>query len=356
MSSLINTQVIYKQVPTGLPNPDQDFEIKKTTITLKDVVLKANEILVKTLFASVDPYMRVRMRDPSVPSYLPAFIPGQPMNGAIVAEVLRSTDSKFIQGDIVVAFGNWEEYNVLSTADAGFFGVEKIPDARSGKYPLSNLLGVLGVTGLTAYVGLHKICEPLTPGQTLYVSAAAGAVGQVVGQYGKSLGLRVVGSAGDDKKVDYLLKELKFDAAFNYKKHSSDLVGILKETCPNGIDIYFENVGGKMLDAVLVVCNSNARIAACGMISQYNRPDGHEGIFNIRTIIGKKIRIEGFHANDGPPTYPATAFQTFRKLLEEGRLLAKDHVTEGIENLPQAFVYMLNGKNFGKAVVKIADL
>lgn len=355
MSFKTNTQVIYKQVPNGLPNADKDFEIKKVPIVLKDVELKANEILVRTLYASVDPYMRARMRDPSIKSYFPAATPGKPMNGGVVAEVLRSTDAKYAEGDIVVAFANWEEYTVLSTVSAGLSGIQKIPGARSAKYPLSYLVGVLGMPGLTAYVGLHKICEPLTAGQTLYVSAASGAVGQVVGQYAKSLGIRVVGSAGDDEKVDYLLKELKFDAAFNYKKHS-DFVAILKETCPNGIDIYFENVGGKMLDAVLTVCNSNARVAACGMISQYNRPDDQEPIFNIANIIGKKIRLEGFIVSDDALTYKDAAIKTFTKLLQEGDLKYKEHVTVGIEKLPHAFVDMLIGKNFGKAVVKIADL
>jgi len=355
MSFKTNVQVIYKQIPQGLPDPDKDFEIKKTTIVIKDVELKPNQVLVRTLYASVDPYMRARMRDPSIQSYFPAAIPGQPMQGGVVAEIVKSTDPKFSVGDIVVSFGNWEQYSVMSTDSKAFGGVQKVPGGRSSKVPLSYLLGVLGMPGLTAYIGLHKICEPLTAGQTLYVSAASGAVGQVVGQYGKSLGLRVVGSAGDDAKVEYLLKELKFDAAFNYKTET-DFVKILKETCPQGIDIYFENVGGKMLDAVLVNCNSNARIAVCGMISQYNRPDDLEPIYNISQVIGKKIRFEGFIVSDDIPKYKDDAIKAFTKLLQAGQLKYKETVTEGIEKLPHAFVDMLQGKNFGKAVVKIADL
>jgi NADPH-dependent curcumin reductase CurA len=196
---------------------------------------------------------------------------------------MASTDSRFVKGDVVVSFSTWEEYSIVSTKAEGLAGTVKIPNSRSSPVPLSYYLGVLGMPGLTAYVGLHKICEPLTAGQTLYVSAASGAVGQVVGkkeknlkglklwedfhpnycnflvhcvgQYGKSLGLRVVGSAGDDAKVAYLLNELKFDAAFNYKTEA-DLSVALKRTCPKGIDIYFENVGGAMLDAVLEVRNT----------------------------------------------------------------------------------------------------
>jgi NADPH-dependent curcumin reductase CurA len=357
MSFKTNVQVIYKRIPEGLPSVEKDFEIKKSTIVLKDVVLKPNEVLVRTLYASVDPYMRGRMRDPSVKSYFPAAVPGAPMTGGIIAEVLRSTDDKVVAGDVVLAFGSWEEYSVISTAavPGSPSGVKKIPGGRDSKVPLSYFLGVLGMPGLTAYVGLHKICEPLTAGQTLYVSAASGAVGQVVGQYGKSLGLRVVGSAGDEDKVKYLLNELKFDAAFNYKKHD-DFEAILKETCPNGIDIYFENVGGKMLDAVLVNCNNNARIAVCGMISQYNRSSDPEPIYNASNIIWKKLKLEGFIVSDDIPKYGDEALKAFSKLLQQGKLIYKETVTEGIEKLPQAFVDMLQGKNFGKAVVKIADL
>ena len=167
--------------------------------------------------------------------------------------------------------------------------------------------------------------------------------------------LRVVGSAGSEEKVNYLLNDLKFDSAFNYKKET-DFVKILKETCPNGIDIYFENVGGKMLDAVLVNCNNNARIAVCGMISQYNRPEDQEPIYNLALVIGKKIRLEGFIVSDDAEKYGEDAMKTFASLLQQGKLIYKETVTKGIENLPRAFVDMLQGKNFGKAVVHIADL
>jgi len=259
----------------------------------------------------------------------------------------------------VVTFASWEEYTVVDAGEGGRFAVKVIPDARKSQIPLSYYLGVLGMPGFTAYIGLHKICEPLKrpdgKQQTIYVSAAAGAVGQVVGQYAKSLGLRVVGSAGDDDKIAYLLKELDFDAAFNYKKHD-DFKAILKETCPDGIDIYFENVGGKMLDAVLANANDFARIAVCGMISQYNRAHDPEPIYGLATVISKRIRIEGFIVSDEMNKYAVDATKAFGSLLREGKLKYRETVTDGIENTPRALVEMLQGKNFGKAVVKVADL
>jgi NADPH-dependent curcumin reductase CurA len=361
MSSIkTNTQVIYKQIPAGLPVPNKDFEINKSTIDLDGLELKPNQLLIRNLYLSVDPYMRARMRDPKIKSYSPAVIPGQPMNGGVVAEIIKSTDAKYAAGEIIVGFANWEEYTVIDTsgAAASGFGSKVIPGARENKIPLSYYLGVLGMPGLTAYIGLHKICQPLKSNekqQTLYVSAAAGAVGQVVGQYGKSLGLRVVGSAGDDAKVDYLLNELNFDAAFNYKKHV-DFKKILKEKCPNGIDIYFENVGGKMLDAVLAVANDFARIAVCGMISQYNRPDNPEPIYGLALLISKRIRMEGFIVSDNLTQYAMDGLSTFSGLIKDGKMKYRETVTDGIENAPKAFVDMLEGRNLGKAVVKVADL
>lgn len=357
MSATQNTQIIYTQVPTGLPDPNIHFQTKKVPFDLAKVDVPAGHMLVKTLYLSVDPYMRARMRDPSQKSYFPAAAPGQPFMGGSIVEVIKSADPKFQPGQVLVGFSNWEEYTIIP-AKALLGSYVTIPNAKQSKVPLSYYLGVLGMPGLTAYAGLHKFCAPLTPGQTLYVSAAAGAVGQVVGQYAKSLGIRVVGSAGSDDKVNFLLKELGFDAAFNYKKHSGrkNLTAILKETCPNGIDMYFENVGGEMLEAVLDVANDFARIAACGMISQYNRTDDPEGIHNLFQVIGKRIKLGGFIVSDHTAELGMECVTTFVKLLTEGKMKYKEDVTQGIEKAPHAFVDMLQGKNFGKAVVKVADL
>lgn len=356
MSLKRNVEIIFKAIPKGLPDPATTFEIRKGTIDLKKVELKKNEVLLKSLYASVDPYMRARLRDSSIKSYFPAATLGEPMQGGMVAEIAQSNNPDYAVGDIVTAgLSKWAEYSIANPADPSTGGLRKVPNGRKSPLPLSYYLGVLGMPGMTAYIGLHKICKPLTPGQTLYVSGAAGAVGQVVGQYGKALGLRVVGSAGDDAKVTYLLKDLGFDAAFNYKKYD-DFNTILKETCPNGIDIYFENVGGKMLDAVLKNCNDFARIAACGMISQYNRAENPEPIYNMMNIIGKRIRLEGFIVSDDAPKYAKEGMETFSKLMKEGKMKYKEDVSEGIESLPETFVGMLQGKNFGKAVVHISDI
>ncbi|KAI9295964.1 allyl alcohol dehydrogenase, partial [Neoconidiobolus thromboides FSU 785] len=296
--------------------------------------LVQDQLLVRNLYASVDPYMRGRMRPSEVESYFQGFQLNKPLNGGIVSEVITSKSDKFKKGDIVVAFGDWSEYAIVSAARTNL-----IPNGRESKVPLTYYLGITGMPGATAYVGLHTICEPIKQGETIFISAASGAVGQVVGQYCKQLGLRVVGSAGSDDKVEYLLKELNFDAAFNYKKYD-DLVPVLKEHCPNGIDIYFENVGGKTLEAVLEVANDKCHIPACGMISQYNKGKESDGIHNLTQIIGKRIRIEGFIVNDRLDLFPK-AFETFGKYLAEGKMKYKEHLTEGVENLPTAFIDML---------------
>jgi len=349
----MNTQVIYSKIPSGLPDPKQTFTVKKVPFDKEKAVVPPGYLLVRTLYLSVDPYMRARMRSPEVKSYFPAAMVDTPFMGGAVVEVIRSGEPKFQPGQVLVTFSPWEEYAIIP-AVSPIGSIVVIPNPRESKVPLSYYLGVLGMPGLTAYAGMTKFCAPLTPGQTLYVSAASGAVGQVVGQYAKALGIRVVGSAGSDDKVAYL-KELGFDEAFNYKKHT-DFTSILRSTCPNGIDIYFENVGGKMLEAVLEVANDFCRIAVCGMISQYNRTENPEGIHNMFQIISKRIKMAGFIVSDHVGECAHAAVPTFAKLLTEGRMKYKETVTVGIEKAPQAFVDMLEGKNFGKAIVKVADL
>jgi len=348
-----NVEIFFKEIPKGLPDPSRTFEIRKGTIDLERVELKEGEVLIKTLYASVDPYMRARLRDPSIQSYFPAVVVGERMAGGVVAEVVKSNNPGFTAGNIVAGMGDWAEYSVSKPGN-DMRSLQKIPNAKQSPLPLSYHLGLFGIPGITAYVGLHKICNNLTPGKTLYVSAASGAVGQVVGQYAKALGLRVVGSAGDDTKVDFLLKDLGFDAAFNYKKHEN-FDAILKETCPNGIDIYFENVGGKMLEAVLNNANSFCAIPVCGMISQYNRSENPEPIYNLTHIISKRIRMEGFIVTDDIPKYGMDCIKTFTKLVQEGKMKYKEDISKGIKSLPETFVGMLQGKNFGKAVVHVAD-
>eukprot|EP01098_Paradermamoeba_levis_P007779 TRINITY_DN323_c0_g2_i4.p1 TRINITY_DN323_c0_g2~~TRINITY_DN323_c0_g2_i4.p1 ORF type:complete len:351 (+),score=125.45 TRINITY_DN323_c0_g2_i4:1279-2331(+) len=348
---LSNKRVIYLKAPTGFPVPNQDTAVDTTTVSEE---LPENSLLLKNLYLSLDPYMRGRMRDPSVKSYAPAFTIGDAMTGGGVSEVFRSTHPDYKVGDIVQGMIGWEEYTtVISDAAIQGRGLKKLPaEVKSLGVPLSYFIGVLGMPGLTAYVGLHKFLEPKS-GETLFISAAAGAVGQLVGQLGKILGLRVVGSAGEDEKVEYLLKELKFDAAFNYKK--VDTGKALKEFCPNGIDLYFENVGGETLDHVLTNCNKFARIAACGMISQYNNAPGEGyGVKNLMQVVPKQIKISGFIIGDHAAPYLERFQKEVGGYLREGKVVYKEDVTVGLDGAQEAFVGMLKGKNFGKAVVKIA--
>lgn len=346
-----NTKVIYTSIPDGMPDADKTFKVVRETIDLEKVNLKDDELLVRTLYASVDPYMRFRMRDPSIKSYFAAVVPNQPMSGGIIAEVVNSKSSSFKKGDVVSSFGEWAEYSIVSAK-----GSTVIPDARTMSSPLSYYLGVVGMPGLTAYFGLHEVCQPIKPGETIFISSASGAVGQVVGQYAKLLGLRVVGCAGSDEKVEFLLNELKFDAAFNRRTRANDYLAALKETCPNGIDIYFENVGGKLLDAVLAHANEFCRIPVCGMISQYNKFQSPDPIYNLPLVIGKSIRIQGFLVSNLMHKYGEKAKAELGAFVKEGKLKYKEHVVEGIEKLPETFISMLEGGNFGKASVKIAAL
>ncbi|KAI9243750.1 hypothetical protein BDA99DRAFT_429140 [Phascolomyces articulosus] len=348
MSSTSNKEVRFSKIPTTYPFPGEHLTVSETNIDL-DAPLKEGEFLLKLLVLSVDPYMRARMRDPSIKSYFPPFSVGKPMNGGTVSVVVKSNNDKFKEGDIVTGFSNFQEYTLGTKETAPAFEVRKEP--KENGIPLTNFVGILGMPGLTAYAGLLRYGKP-KEGETLYISAASGAVGQIVGQLGKVLGLYVVGSAGSDDKVEYL-KEIGFDDAFNYKT-AGDLTTKLAEVCPKGIDIYFENVGGKMLEAVINNCNAFGRIVACGMISQYNL-EKPEGIHNIMQVVTKRLRIEGFIVSDS-----ADMEQDFRrdmiKWISEGKIKYRETVVDGIEATPQAMIDMLQGKNFGKQVIKVADL
>ncbi|RIB25040.1 hypothetical protein C2G38_2068424 [Gigaspora rosea] len=240
----------------------------------------------------------------------------------------------------------WEEYSHIP---ANVVSTEILTKEISiSKVPESHFLGLLGIPGMSAYVGLNKIGQP-KKGETIFISTASGAVGQVVGQIAKIKGLRVIGSTGDDSKIKYLEEELKFDGAFNYKTCNTDEK--LKELCPNGIDIYFDNVGGETLDIAINHLNNFARVVACGMISQYNAKE-HYGVKNIIQVIAKRVLIQGFIVSDH-----FQEMESFHKEMVEwfkqGKLKYKEDIVEGIQNAPQALVNILTGKKFGKMVVKI---
>jgi len=291
--------------------------------------------------------MRGRMREPEKKSYSPAFQLNEPMNGHVVAEVIKSNNPKFKQGDYVYGNGPFQEYTHVPAAQAGRFVVRN--EARDSGLPVSNFVGVLGMPGLTAYVGLFEIGQP-KKGETLFISAASGAVGQLVGQLGKEFGLRVVGSAGSDEKVEYL-KSIGFDDAFNYKTTNMDAE--LTRTCPNGVDVYFENVGGETLEVLLNHMNTHGRVVACGMISQYNTQDLY-GVRNLFVVVTKRLRIQGFIVFDHQNKEPEF-LQKVIALLKDGKITYRETISEGIDSTPQALLDVLKGTNFGKQVVKVAS-
>ncbi len=331
-----NTQILFAKRPTGWVD-ETTFETVETDLP----ELADGQVLVRNIYLSVDPYMRGRMNDTK--SYVDGFQLGQPLQGGAVGQIAQSRNNRFQEGQYVTGMLGWESYSVSSGKDL------RVVDPAHG--PLSYYLGVLGMPGLTAYVGLLDVGRA-KDGDTVFVSAASGAVGSVVGQIAKIKGCRAVGSAGGDDKVAYLTDELGYDAAFNYK--TADSLGrALKETCPDGIDVYFENVGGAMLDAVLPRMRFQGRIALCGMISQYNleRP---EPINNLIAMLVSRSTIQGFIVSDHWDRLPAF-IADMSGWLRDGKVKYREDVMEGLENTPDAFIRMLSGKNFGKQLVKIGE-
>ncbi|KAK9928980.1 hypothetical protein M0R45_026091 [Rubus argutus] len=336
-----NKQVILKDYVTGFPK-ESDMELRTTTITLK-LPQGSTGLLVKNLYLSCDPYMRSRLSKQDRLSYVDSFKPGSPMNGYGVARVLESGNPEFNPGDLVWGFTGWEEYSVLTATESLF----KI---HNTDVPLSYYTGLLGMPGLTAYAGFYEICSP-KKGETVFVSAASGAVGQLVGQFAKLTGCYVVGSAGSKQKVDLLKNKFGFDEAFNYKEEP-DLDAALRRYFPDGIDIYFENVGGKMLDAVLLNMRLKGRIAACGMISQYNLEQA-EGVHNLMAVVAKQIRMEGFLVFSYYHLH-GKFLETVLPYIKEGKITYVEDVVEGLENAPAALIGLFSGRNVGKQVVVVS--
>ena len=331
-----NTQILFKSRPTGGVDASH-FEVAAGPVGEPG----AGEVLVRNIFMSLDPYMRGRMRDQK--SYAPGFELGQVLQAGMVGEVVASNDPSLAVGDLVEGRLGWETYSV---AQAG--AVNRVDGNVAS---LSHYLGVLGMPSMTAWVGLRNIGQP-REGETVYVSAASGAVGQIAGQIAKMHGCHVAGSAGSFEKAAYIMDELGFDAAFNYKEASS-LGDALGQACPDGIDVYFENVGGAMLDAVLLKVNPYARIVACGMISQYNL-EKPEGVKNLGTMVGNKVKMQGFIVSDHMDL-KSEFMAEMSGWLADGKIKYREDITQGLENAPAAFIGMLKGENFGKQVVQIGE-
>jgi NADPH-dependent curcumin reductase CurA len=336
--STTNKQVLFKEDPgRGWVTTDH-MEVVSTPL---QVELKQGQLLLKNLYLSVDPYMRGRMNTSSK-SYVGAFQLGKVLQGGGIGEVMESQSNHIKVGDIVSTMIGWEQYTVVSDA-----AVRKVDNIG---VPLSYYLGVLGMPGATAYHGLLNIGEP-KPGNTVFVTGAAGAVGLVVIQIAKIKGCTVIASAGSDEKVA-LCKSLGADHTFNYKTQSTR--DALKEFAPNGIDVYFDNVGGEVLDITIEFMNVHGRLVECGMISQYNAETPY-GIKNLMMVVGKQLKIQGFIIST--QLADKSFMQQFAKdvvqWVTEGKLKYTETITEGIENAPSAFVGMLKGENKGKQIIKL---
>ncbi|XP_047954311.1 2-alkenal reductase (NADP(+)-dependent)-like isoform X2 [Salvia hispanica] len=321
---------------------ESDMSLRTSKIQLKIPSGCDGAVLVKNLYLSCDPYMLSRMKKLEG-HYTASFTPDSPINGYGVSKVLDSTHPNFKTGELVWGFTGWEEYSLIKDPSLLF----KVHDKD---LPLSYYTGILGMTGMTAYVGLFELCSP-KKGETVYVSAASGAVGQIVGQFAKTAGCYVVGSAGSKEKVDLLKNKFGFDEAFNYKEEQ-DYNAALKRYFPDGIDIYFENVGGKMLEAVLNNMRLHGRIAVCGMISQYSL-EKPECVHNLSNLITKRIRMEGFIVSDHYHLYPKF-LEMVVPLIKEGKITCVEDIAEGIESAPGALVGLFSGRNVGKQVVVVA--
>src|SRR2546425_2851322 len=319
--------------PRGRPTVENFALVRVETPPLGD-----GQVLVRNRYLSVDPYMRGRMND--VKSYVPPFQIGQALEGAAVGEVIESRAAGLKPGDVVTSMRGWRDAFVADAHD--------VRVVYRHAEPLSAYLGVLGVTGLTAWVGLNLV--DVKAGDCVFVSAAAGAVGSVAGQLAKLRNCRVVGSAGSAQKVKVLVDELGFDAAFNYK--DGDLPGQLKAAAPEGIDVYFDNVGGDHLEAALSAMRTHGRVIACGAISRYNDAEPTPGPYNLALVITKRLTMRGFIVSDSFDRLPAFVKEVSGYLVE-GELLAKETVVEGLERAPQAFLDLLRGENIGKMIVKL---
>jgi len=315
---------------------ESDFSLVEAPIP----ALASGQVLVRSTYLSVDPYMRGRMT--GVRTYADPVNIGQIMVGGAVGKVVQSLNPQFQSGDVVSGYWGWQEYAVSDGK-----GLQKL-DTRLA--PPSTALGVLGMPGMTAYFGFLDICQPKA-GETVLVSGAAGAVGSLVGQIAKIKGCRAVGVAGTDEKVTWIVNELGFDAAFNYKT-TENYVEKLKELCPNGVDCYFDNVGGPVTDAVLPLLNVRARISICGQISQYNSAKPEPGVRPYAFLLTKQARAEGFIITQFMDRF-AEGIPQMAEWIKEGKIKYRETVIEGFENMPRALIGVLSGDNTGKMIVAI---
>lgn len=335
-----NRQILLASRPSGEPSPE-NFRLVETDIPQAG----SGQMLLRTVYLSLDPYMRGRMNEG--PSYAEPVALGDVMEGQCVCVVVESQLPDYRPGDLVLAGSGWQEFAVSDGA-----GVQSIPPALR---PLSYALGVLGMPGLTAYTGLANIGQPRS-GETLVVAAASGAVGSVVGQIGRIRGCRVVGIAGGHEKCDFVTRELGFDECLDHR--APDLAGRLKAACPQGIDIYFENVGGVVFEAVLPLLNRFARVPVCGLVAQYNATDQPAGPNRVPALMQKvlvdRLTLRGFIVSDYASQYPQFLTDV-SGWLQQGQMKYKEDITDGLEHAPRELIGLLRGENFGKKIIRVSD-
>ncbi len=343
-NNTINRSILLASRPHGKPDP-KNFRMEKTPVPVPE----KGQVLLRTQYLSLDPYMRGRMSDAA--SYADPVEIGQVMVGATVSRVEASQHTEYKEGDWVLAYSGWQDYAISDGTDLTHLG--KNPSDPPG---LSYALGIMGMPGFTAYMGLLDIGEP-QKGETLVVAAATGPVGSTVGQIGKLKGCRVIGIAGGDEKCEYAKTALGFDDCLDHK--SPDLDKKLKQACPKGIDIYFESVGGKVFDAVFPLLNTKARIPLCGLVSQYNAtklPDGPDRLSRLMgTLLVKRIKVQGFIIFDDYGHRYEEFAADMQQWLSQGKIKYREHIVSGLENAPEAFIGMLEGLNFGKLVIKVNE-
>jgi NADPH-dependent curcumin reductase len=340
-SSTVNRRFVLAARPSGKPRPE-NFRLEEAPIPQPG----DGEVLLRTLYLSLDPYMRGRMSD--APSYAPPVALGNVMVGGTVCRVESSRHRDYAGGDLVVAYSGWQDYAISNGA-----GLMKL---SPGVARPSQALGVLGMPGFTAYMGLLDIGKP-QPGETVVVAAATGAVGSAVGQIAKLKGCRVVGVAGGPEKCNFAVEELGFDACVDHR--GENLREKLKNACPKGVDVYFENVGGAVLEAVLPLLNVHARVPVCGLIAYYNENKTPQGVDNLpllmHILLVRRITMRGFIINLEYGSRFGEFFRAMSGWVAEGKIRDREDIVEGLENAPRAFIGLLEGRNFGKLIVRVAE-
>lgn len=340
-TNAMNRALVLQQRPHGAPDADT-FRMTESPVPQP----QEGQVLLRTLYLSLDPYMRGRIS--AAKSYAASVEIGAVMVGGTVSRVEASRHPDFAAGQLVLGYSGWQDYALSDGA-----GLNKLDDDPR---LASRALGVLGMPGFTAYMGLLDIGQP-QPGETVVVAAASGAVGSLVGQIAKIKGARAVGIAGGADKCRYVVDELGFDACIDHR--APDFAAQLAAACPDGIDVYFENVGGAVFDTVLPLLNTKARIPVCGLIADYNAtglPDGPDRIGLLaRTILTKRIRMQGFIIFDDYGSRYGEFHGQMRSWLQEGKIKFREDIVEGLENAPQAFIGLLEGKNFGKLIIHVTD-